>query len=327
MVALTMRSCTLFLFMIKVHNNNKLYEKYSMHIDIRHLRAIIAIHQSKSLAQAADQLHITQSALSHQIKNMRDQLGVELFVRSVKPLRLSVEGLRFLRAAERILPEIDALKMELIDVKAGNTGRLHIAIECHACFEWLFPVLNIFRRSFPNVDIDIRPGLSFRALPALSEGEVDVVISSDPEKISEVKFHELFSYAPIFITSKENSLSQKPFIEANDLADETLITYPVERSRLDVFSQFLLPAKIEPKFVRQVELTAVILLLVGANKGVSVIPDWVLDSSNLSPDLVALPLTKYGLKRTLHAATREEVSLKPYMKKFIELCRVGLSHK
>ena len=313
--------------MIIAHNNNNYYEKYSMHIDIRHLRAIVAIHQSKSLAQAADQLHITQSALSHQIKNMRDHLGVELFVKGVKPLRLSVEGYRFLRSAEKILPEIDALKMELIDVKDGNAGRLHIAIECHACFEWLFPVLNIFRQSFPNVDIDIRPGLSFRALPALSEGEVDVVISSDPERISEVEFHELFSYAPTFIVSKENSLSQKSFIEANDLAEETLITYPVERSRLDVFSQFLLPAKVEPKLVRQVELTAVILLLVGANKGVSVIPDWVLGSSNLPPDLTALPLTKYGLSRTLHAATREEASLKPYVIKFIELCRVGLSHK
>jgi|TARA_B110000444_G_C18834593_1_gene595218 LysR family transcriptional regulator for metE and metH len=313
--------------MIIVHNINKLYENYSMHIDVRHLRAIVAIHQSKSLAQAANQLHITQSALSHQIKNMRDQLGVELFVKNIKPLKLSVEGHRFLRAAERILPEIDALKMELIDVKDGNAGRLHIAIECHACFEWLFPVLNIFRRSFPNVDIDIRPGLSFKALPALSEGEVDVVISSDPEQINEVEFHELFTYAPTFITSNENSLSQKRFIEASDLADQTLITYPVERTRLDVFSQFLLPAKIEPKFVRQVELTAVILLLVGANKGVSVIPDWVLNSSNGTSDLISKQLTKSGLRRTLHAASRREDGSKPFMIKFLELCRGGLTHK
>jgi len=276
------------------------------------------------LAEAADQLHVTQSALSHQIKGIREQLGIDLFVKNVKPLKLSVEGLRFLRAAERILPEIDALKAEVGDLQSGKTGRLHIAIECHACYEWLFPVLSLFRDSFSNVDIDIRPGLSFRALAALAEGEVDVVISSDPENINDIEYHHLFNYSPTFIASYENPLSEKSYIEAIDFSGETLITYPVERSRLDVFSQFLLPAKVEPKLVRQVELTAVILLLVGANKGISVLPDWVLGSSNSSENIVSRPLTADGLDRKLYAATRITESQKAYMHKFLELCKKGL---
>ena len=269
---------------------------------------------------------MTQSALSHQIKGIREQLGIELFLKNVKPLKLSPEGLRFLEAAERILPEIDSLKSEVGDLKDGNAGRLHIAIECHACYEWLFPVLNIFRDSFSNVDIDIRPGLSFHALAALSDGEVDVVISSDPENINDIEFHHLFNYAPTFVSSGENRLSQKSFIEAEDFTDETLITYPVERNRLDVFSQFLIPARIEPKLVRHVELTAVILLLVGANKGVSVLPDWVLGSSNGLEKLVSKPLTPMGLKRELYAATRINEHQKPFMHRFLELCRSGQFH-
>ena len=275
------------------------------------------------MAEAADQLHVTQSALSHQIKGIREQLGIDLFVKNVKPLKLSVEGLRFLRAAERILPEIDALKAEVGDLQSGKTGRLHIAIECHACYEWLFPVLSLFRDSFSNVDIDIRPGLSFRALAALAEGEVDVVISSDPENINDIEYHHLFNYSPTFIASYENPLSEKSYIEAIDFSGETLITYPVERSRLDVFSQFLLPAKVEPKLVRQVELTAVILLLVGANKGISVLPDWVLGSSNSSENIVSRPLTADGLDRKLYAATRITEGQKAYMHKFLELCKKG----
>jgi LysR family transcriptional regulator for metE and metH len=297
-----------------------------MNIEIRHLRAIVAIHYSKSLAYAADQLNVTQSALSHQIKGIREQLGIDLFVKNVKPLQLSKEGLRFLQAAERILPEIEALKIEIGDLQKGNTGRLHIAIECHACYEWLFPVLNIFRDNFSDVDIDIRPGLAFHALTALADGEVDVVISSDPENIKDIEFHRLFSYAPTFVTSRENPLSQKSFIDAVDFVGETLITYPVERNRLDVFSQFLLPAKIEPKVVRQVELTAVILLLVGANKGVSVLPDWVLSSSGSVDNLIAKSLTASGLNRQLYAATRANESQKPFMSKFLELCRDGQNH-
>ena len=294
-----------------------------MNIELRHLRTIVAIHAAGSLAQAADQLHMTQSALSHQIKAIRAQLGVDIFVKNTKPLRLSAEGLRLLRAAERILPEVDALKAEFDNLQRGTAGRLHIAIECHACFEWLFPVLHLFREDFPDVDIDIRPGLAFKALPALADEDVDVVISSDPDQLPHISFVELFPYAPTFVASRHNPLAKKAFIEAADFADETLITYPVDRARLDIFSQLLIPARIEPKLVRQAELTAVILMLVAANKGVSVLPDWVIQSAELSPDLVTRPITAQGLTRQLYAAVRTSQSSTPFISRFIELSRQG----
>ncbi|MEL0099946.1 MAG: LysR family transcriptional regulator, partial [Opitutae bacterium] len=277
-----------------------------MHIELRHLRTIMAINAAGSVAQAAEQLHITQSALSHQLRAIREQLGVDLFVKNTKPMRLSAEGMRFLRAAERILPEIDQLKAEFDSLQKGQAGRLHIAIECHACFEWLFPVLNLFRIDFPDVDIDIRPGLAFRALSALADEEVDVVISSDPEAIAGVEFHQLFPYSPTFLAAANNPLVEKPFIDAMDFLDQTLITYPVERTRLDIFSQLLIPARVEPKLVRQVELTAVMLMLVGANKGVTVLPDWVIRSADIDAGLVARPVTRNGLTRQLYAAVRQD---------------------
>jgi LysR family transcriptional regulator for metE and metH len=297
-----------------------------MNIELRHLRTIMAIHTAGSVAQAAEQLHITQSALSHQIRAIRDQLGVDLFVKNTKPMRLSAEGLRFLRAAERILPEIDLLKAEFDNLQNGQAGRLHIAIECHACFEWLFPVLNLFRQDFPDVDIDIRPGLAFRALKALADEEVDVVISSDPEDIPGVEFHQLFPYAPTFLAAKTNGLAEKDYVDAADFVDQTLITYPVERTRLDIFSQLLIPAKIEPKLIRQVELTAVMLMLVGANKGVAVLPDWVIRSADIDGGLVTKPVTKNGLKRQLYAAVRRGDQTKPFMKRFIALGEQGQAH-
>ncbi len=148
-----------------------------MHIEFRHLRTIKAIHDTGGLARAADQLHITQSALSHQIKGIEDQAGVELFVRRSKPLKLSAAGMKMLAAAEDILPRVSALEAEFSGLIAGSAGRLHIAIECHACFEWLFPVLEQFRKAWPEVDVDIRPGLAFDALPALRKEEVDLVIN------------------------------------------------------------------------------------------------------------------------------------------------------
>jgi len=290
-----------------------------MHIEFRHLRTIKAIHDAGGLARAADVLNITQSALSHQVKGLEEQAGVELFVRRTKPLKLSAAGQRLLRAAERILPEIAALEDEFAGLRDGKSGRLHIAIECHACFEWLFPVLEEFRKAWPEVDVDIRPGLAFDALPALQREDVDIVISSDPERLPGIEFTPLFDYEPVFVAASAHPLAAKRFVDAEDFRGETLITYPVERARLDVFTELLTPAKVEPRSVRQVELTAVILLLVASNRGVAVLPDWVVREVRTSSDYVTRPLTSKGVTRRLYAATRSEDRPLPYMAHVLRL--------
>jgi LysR family transcriptional regulator for metE and metH len=290
-----------------------------MHIEFRHLRTIKAIHECGGLARAADQLNITQSALSHQIKGLEDQAGVELFLRRSKPMKLSAAGLRLLRLAEQILPQVEATQQEFTSLRDGRTGRMHIAIECHACFEWLFPVLEAFRKSWGDVDVDIRPGLAFDALPALQKEEVDLVVSSDPEDLPGVEFIKLFDYDAVFVAASSHPLAQKDFIEAEDFRGQTLITYPVERTRLDVFSQLLIPARVEPAAIRQVELTAVILLLVASNRGISVLPDWVVREVKYNSDYVTRPLTSDGITRSLYAAVRSEDLEKPYVQELIEL--------
>ncbi len=292
-----------------------------MHLEFRHLRTIKAIHEYGGLGRAAEQLHITQSALSHQIKGLEDQAGVELFMRRSKPMKLTAAGMRLLHLAEQILPQVEAMQAEFANLRDGETGRLHIAIECHACFEWLFPVLERFRKIWGDVDVDIRPGLAFDAMPALEKEEVDLVVSSDPEDLPGIDFIELFDYAPVFVASSHHPLAEKPWVEAADVRGQTLITYPVERSRLDVFSQLLTPAKVEPAAIRQIELTAVILLLVASNRGVAVLPDWVVREVKYSSDYVTRPLTENGVTRRLYAAVRRDDREKPFMRDLIDFAR------
>ena len=292
-----------------------------MRIEFRHLRTIKAIHDTGGLARAADQLNMTQSALSHQIKGIEDQVGVALFARRTKPLRLSSAGFKLLAAAESILPQVDALEAEFAGLVSGQAGRMHIAIECHACFEWLLPVLEQFRKAWPEVDVDIRPGLAFDALPALRREEVDLVVSSDPENLDQTDFTPIFDYEPVFVASVNNPLAEKDTIEATDFRDQTLITYPVDRARLDVFSQLLTPEKVEPFAIRQVELTAVILLLVASNRGVAVLPDWVVRQVKYNADYVTRPLTQHGMTRRLYAATRSEDTHRPYVAHLLRLAR------
>ena len=292
-----------------------------MYLEFRHLRTIKAIHDQGGLARAADVLNITQSALSHQVKALEGQVGMELFLRRSKPLKLSKAGHKLLKLAEEILPRVHALEIDFTDVIAGKAGRLHIAIECHACFDWLFPVLEQFRKSWGQVDVDIRPSLAFDALPALLREEVDVAISDDPEAIGGITFIPLFDYEPTFICAKEHPLAQKDYIVAEDLRDQTLITYPEDKTRLDVYTELLTPAKIEPKTLRQIELTAVIMLLVASNRGVSVLPDWVVANEQYGHDFVSKRITKDGLSRRLYAAVRDADIELGYIKDFIQFTK------
>lgn len=292
-----------------------------MHLELRHLRSLRAIHEQGGLARAAEMLNLTQSALSHQIKALEEQPGVDLFLRRTKPLRLSPAGLRLLATARQVLPLIEAAEAEFRDMGLGRAGRLHVAMECHHCFDWLLPVLDQFRRAWPEVDLDIRSSLALKALPALLRGQVDLVISSDPEAMPGVTFQPLFDYAPMLVVAAGHPLVAKGHADPADLVAETLITYPMDRARLDVFSQFLDPAGVQPAHHREVEQTAVALMLVAAGRGVAVMPDWVLRAHAANPELAVLPLGPQGVLRRLHAALRAEDLTLPYMAHVLRLAR------
>ncbi|MCB1408039.1 MAG: LysR family transcriptional regulator, partial [Rhodobacteraceae bacterium] len=156
---------------------------------------------------------------------------------------------------------------------------------------------------------------------ALEREDVDLVVSSDPEDIAGITFTPLFDYEPRFIAAAGHPLAAKPFVEAEDFRDEVLITYPMDRTRLDIFTGLLNPARVEPRAVRPVELTAVILLLVASGRGVSVLPDWVLREVKYNADYITRPVTEQGITKRLYAATRSEDTVKPFMAHFLRLAR------
>ncbi|HET8705777.1 MAG TPA: LysR substrate-binding domain-containing protein, partial [Pseudomonadales bacterium] len=219
-------------------------------IDLRHLRTLVALRDTGSLVEAADQVNLTQSALSHQIKDLEDRLEYPLFVRKTKPIKFTAAGERLLRLADEILPSIRNAERDLVRLAKGRAGRLNLAIECHSCFQWLMPTINLYRDRWPEVELDLTTGFNFAPLPALLRGELDLVITSDPQEISGLSYVPLFGYETLLSVGKHHPLAPKPFVEPQDLVKETLITYPVDRNRLDVFRLFLDPANVEPAGIR-----------------------------------------------------------------------------
>ncbi|HHH36174.1 MAG TPA: LysR family transcriptional regulator [Gammaproteobacteria bacterium] len=291
-----------------------------MFLELRHLRSLLAIHETGNLSRAAQRLHLTQSALTHQVKALEHYFGTPLFYRRRRPLQFTPAGHRLLELARAVLPQVEGTERALRALAEGRSGRMYLTIECHACFEWLLPLLDHYRRACPEVEVDIRLGMSFDPLPSLLRGDIDLVITSDPVDMADVLFEPLFAYEARLVVPSGHRLARRRRVAPADLAAETLITYPVARRRLDVFTCFLEPAGVEPAAVRQVELTAMILQLVAAGRGVAVLPDWVLQAARPS-GLRSLPLGREGLAGTLYAAIRQQERATPYLDRFIHMAR------
>lgn len=292
-----------------------------MYLELKHLRTLNMLRQTGSFGAAAKRLHLTQSALSHQLKALEEYLGVPLVLRTTRPLAFTPAGRRLLALAEQVLPQVLAAERDLARLKQGQAGRLFIVVECHSCFEWLLPTMDAYREAWPEVEMDVTLDYSFDPLPALMKGGVDLVITSDPKPLAGIVYEPLFAFKVLLAMAKDHPLTAKRWIEPQDLHDQVLVTYPVERERLDIFAKFLDPAGVQPAGHRTCTLTAVMLQLVASRRGVCALPDWAL-AEYLARDYVAArPLGPEPVAGTLLAALREAERCLAYVREFLELAR------
>ncbi|MCE8010106.1 LysR family transcriptional regulator [Halomonas daqingensis] len=290
-------------------------------IELRHLRTLIALRDAGSLVEAAERVHLTQSALSHQIKDLEERLGTALFVRKTRPVEFTRAGQRLLVLAEQVLPLVRMAERDVARLIGHEPGRLHMAIECHSCFQWLMPTIDRFRDHWPEVEIDIPGGHHFDPLPALAREQLDLVITADPQPLGGVYYEPLFRYEGLLAVARQHRLAERPYVTPADLAEETLITYPVEHARLDVFTQFLDPAGVRPREIRTAELTVMMMQLVASGRGVCALPNWAL-TEYLERDYVkAVGLGEAGMWSTLYAAIRDESRDQPWMEDFLRTAR------
>jgi LysR family transcriptional regulator for metE and metH len=290
-------------------------------LELKHLKTIVAIQEYGSLVLAAEKLFLTQSALSHQLKEIESRLGISLFIRKSRPLRLTAAGERLLETARTVLPIMSATERDMQRFAGGEAGRLHIAIECHSCFDWLMPAINQFRNHWKDVEVDLSTAFNFVPLPALQKGRLDVVITSEPKPISGIHFEPLFRFEILLAVANTHPLAKLGRVSAESLRDETLITYPVDQDRLDIFTQFLRPADVEPLAIRTAELTLMMVQLVASGRGVCALPNWALAPYLNGGHVTALSLGDSGLFSTLYMAIREEQLESPYMIEFINIAK------
>ncbi len=287
-------------------------------MDIAHLRIIHALYQYQTLGAAAEALCLTQSALSHRMKALEHAMGIAFWNKQGQRLSLTPAGQELLRLAQRVLPEIEVTRSRLRLMADGRGGRLHIAVECLPCAQWLNPALTTFMRDYPDIDVDVLGQYRFSALPALLDYQIDACLTPDQMPHGDLHHEPLFRYPLCLAVGKQHRLAVKQTFTARDLAEETLLTYPVERSRLDVFTHLLQPAGLEPRYHKTVGDTELMLGMVASGRGVVVIPEWLAERSVCREDLCLL-FPAAPLIKQLWLVVRKEDMGKPWLMNFIKL--------
>ncbi|MEZ8823208.1 HTH-type transcriptional regulator MetR [Vibrio amylolyticus] len=289
-------------------------------IELKHLRTLTSLRETGSLTATATALHLTQSALSHQIKDLESRIGGQLFLRKTRPVKFTSEGDILLKLANEVLPKLAMAENDLASLKEDVNGRLHMAIECHSCFQWLMPALKEYQIAWPSVTLDFSSGFGFEPLPALMAGELDLVITSDIQPRSEVHYEPLFDFEMRLITATNHPLASKSAIEPSDITDQTMLSYPVQKQRLDIVKHFLTPAGVEPQKWKQADNTLMLVQMVSAGLGVAALPNWAISEFSRQGLISSKPLGD-GLWRRLFAATRNSEKDKRYLQAFFSTAR------
>lgn len=286
-------------------------------IEHSHLKIIQALHANGTLTEAANALCLSQPALSHQISYLEKKLGVALWEREGRSLRLTQAGTLLLDVANQVLPVLSQAEKTLEAYSEGRQGILRIGVECYPCFEWLTGVIGQYMQHMPGIDIDIVQKFQFSGLEGLLNHHIDVLITPDLVKKEKIDYEILAEYQLVLLAAAGHPLAESKHLTPELLSKETLLTFPVPLERLDILTHFMTPAHLEPAKLKQIESLEIMLQMTALKRGICVLPEWLVDIKNKDLNLSKIRIGKKGLYQKLYLAMREPDKTIPYIQKFI----------
>lgn len=286
-----------------------------------HLSIIQQVEKQGSLTAAAGALNLTQSALSHSIRKLEQQMGTEVWLREGRSLRLTQAGQYLLAVANRVLSQLDLAEERLAQFAQGERGTLRIGMECHPCYQWLLKVVAPYLAEWPDVDVDVKQKFQFGGIGALFGYEIDMLVTPDPLFKPGLTFEPVFDYEQVLVVPKGHPLAAVPHVKPQHLTKEVLISYPVDIERLDIYNQFLLPAGITPRRHKAIETTDIMLQMVASGRGVAALPRWLVEEYAEKMEIVPVRLGARGLAKQIFLGARETDMTIDYVRAFIELAR------
>lgn len=294
-------------------------------MEVRHLKLVKEVAEKGSLSKAKDSLFLSQSALSHQLKEVETQLGAPLFHRVNKKLVLTGAGKIILESAERILDELDHAEISVKKYISGDKGSVRMATECYTCYHWLPSLMVDFNKEFPNVDIEIFPEFSNEPINHILQGKLDLAVVSGRVDNPNVTLTELFTDELLAVVPADHPWTKKKYVQAQDFADERIIIHSLPVETVTLYRKLLIPENVQPKKVIPIQITEAAVEMVKAGMGVKVIAKWIIEPYLHDKRLAVLPVTRKGLFRTWYAVTLKRPDAPQYLTNFMDHLRCNIA--
>lgn len=290
-------------------------------IERTHLAIIRAVDRQGSLTAAAETLHLTQSALSHSMRKLEEQLGTAIWRREGRQLRPTQAGEYLLAVANRLLPRLEHAEERLRQLAQGERGVLRIGMECHPCYQWLLKLVAPYLAAWPLVDVDVKQKFQFGGIGALFGYEIDMLVTPDPLFKPGLRFEPVFDYEQVLVVGPDHPLRGAPFVRPEQLGNEILISYPVAIDRLDIYNQFLMPAGISPKHHKPIETTDIMMQMAASGRGVAALPRWLVEEYASRMEVFPVRLGNAGIFKQIYLGVREADLEIDYVRAFTALAK------
>lgn len=291
---------------------------HDVRLEIRHLRLLAAVAEHGSVTEAGHRLHVTQSALSHQLRDAEERLGTALFLRLGKKMVLTPAGEKLLDSARKVLDELHSAETQIEGLNGGTRGVIRVSTECYTCYHWLPPVLKKFHAKFPGVEVNIVLEATARPIEALLDGRLDVAVISCRPRNKSLRLTPTCEDELVVVMGPHHRLASSSHVQPRDLAGESIFCYPPKEESTLVL-KVLRPAGVQPSRVMEVPLTESILDMVSSGMGVAFLARWAVKNYLVAGKIVTRPLNKGGFRRHWNAATLRTRPTPPYLTDFLTL--------
>jgi len=290
-------------------------------LEIRHLRLVQAIAEEGGPTRAGARLHLSQSAVSHQLAELEQRLGVALFTRVRRRLQLTPAGHRLLDYSRSALADLARVEREVVDVDARTRERLRVSTECFTCYHWLPLVLPELRRDFPHVDMRIVVEATRRPIEALLEGALELAIVSSRVRDKQLVVEPLFDDEWCVILPPSHDLCAKSFVVPSDLSKYPLFAHEASAQDAKRMRDLLIQEQAPMPELQEVPLTEAIVELVRADLGVGLMSRWAVSPYEDAGEIVTRRFTKDGLREQWSAVYRPDAADRLPLARLSELLR------
>ena len=288
--------------------------------DLRQIRAFVAVAETKSFTRAAERLFLTQSAVSHSLRGLEEQLGAKLLDRRGKKISVTQDGVVFLRRSRRVLSELESATHELDALKRWGQGRIRIGAT-HSLCQYLLPTaLREFRDCFPRCEIHIEAGDTTQLIEYLNDSKLDLVLGLETTVPPWCKFESMFEDELICVVSPTHRWANYELVPVDDVEEESLLVYARNSETYRLVRAHLDRTGLRLRTALSLGSMEAIKEMAKIGIGVGVVAPWVARRELESGELLACRFDGNSLHRKWGLFRHESRDLSMVEENFLGIC-------